>query len=51
MFKGIQFHVHVQLTDTFGKTYFDWTVYRTFPEFFDLHKNTVCLPIVDFKPP
>lgn len=39
--EGILFHVHVQLTDRFGRTYFDWVVYKTFQEFFDLHRFSV----------
>ena len=38
---GIQFHVHVQLTDTFGKTYFDWVTYRTYDQFAEMHRQSV----------
>jgi hypothetical protein len=50
MHTGVLFHVHIQLTDRFGKTYFDWTVYKSFPEIVDLHRHCVrvrmLLPII-----
>jgi hypothetical protein len=41
MHSGVMFHIHVQLTDRFGKTYFDWTIYKSFPEIVDLHRFCV----------
>jgi hypothetical protein len=33
----IYFHVHVQMSDRYGSTYYDWVVYKSFRDFVALH--------------